>query len=139
MTLGFGKHANVPLEDLETGYIEWALENVDFERRGDYGMACEEELQNQLQMRRGFGVVRKTGRPDPGFGPADAARLRERLAARKRGEDPPERASEAAGEAEHEDPLGWVADCSCGRSRPVSGPSQLTCGGCGRTVAPKRL
>ena len=51
----FGKHRDEPVEDLETGYIVWLLENCE-----GIDSRLEEELEAQLSMRRGEGVVRRS-------------------------------------------------------------------------------
>lgn len=49
----YGKHKGEYIQDLDTDYIEWALENMELP------VFLEKELQNQLTLRRGEGVVRK--------------------------------------------------------------------------------
>ena len=51
----FGKHRDVEVEDLDTGYIVWILENC--ESLDEY---LQEELEVQLSMRRGEGAVRRS-------------------------------------------------------------------------------
>jgi uncharacterized protein (DUF3820 family) len=53
MRMPFGKYAHEKLEDLPSDYIEWVLENVEKLRP-----ELEEELMNQLCLRRGHGVAR---------------------------------------------------------------------------------
>jgi len=50
----FGKHKGVRLELIEASYIRWILENCE---RLDPEL--QEELENQLILRRGEGVVRR--------------------------------------------------------------------------------
>ncbi len=53
----FGKHKGEPIEDVPTGYIEWALESMErLDKR------VREEMEAQLVMRRSEGVVRERGR-----------------------------------------------------------------------------
>jgi len=54
MRMPFGKYKGDPIEDLPSGYIQWALETL--ERLDD---DLIEEMENQLKLRRGEGVVRK--------------------------------------------------------------------------------
>jgi uncharacterized protein (DUF3820 family) len=49
----FGKHAGTLVENLPTSYIEWALENME-------NPPFAEELQNQLDLRAGLGVARRS-------------------------------------------------------------------------------
>lgn len=56
-TWPWGKFKGTPIEDLPTHYIEWALENME-----RLSPALREELEAQLAMRGGHGVVRHEGR-----------------------------------------------------------------------------
>lgn len=53
MNMPFGKYKGQSLEDLPTSYIQWLLENAN-------GLTWKltEELENQLKMREGIGIVR---------------------------------------------------------------------------------
>lgn len=55
MKMPFGKHRDEPVEDLETGYIVWILENCE-----SLDSRLEEELEAQLSIRRGEGAVRRS-------------------------------------------------------------------------------
>ena len=54
MIMPFGKHKGKPLEDIPLDYIEWSLENLD-----DLRPSLREELENQVELRHGRGVVRR--------------------------------------------------------------------------------
>ena len=51
----FGKNKGDEVDDLETGYIVWLLENCE-----GLDSRLEEELEAQLSMRRGEGAVRRS-------------------------------------------------------------------------------
>ncbi len=55
MKMPFGTHRDEEVENLDTGYIVWILENCE-----GLGSRLEEELEAQLSMRRGEGVVRRS-------------------------------------------------------------------------------
>ena len=55
LRMPFGKHKGELLEDIPTDYLNWLMENCTL--RQDLEM----EIENQLTLRRGEGVVRKTG------------------------------------------------------------------------------
>lgn len=55
MKITFGKYKGEEIEDLPTDYIRWLLENTT------QGWRLTEELEAQLRMREGEGVVRKNG------------------------------------------------------------------------------
>lgn len=55
MKMPFGKHRGEEVEDLETGYIVWVLENCE-----GLDERLQEELEAQLSMRRGEGAVRRS-------------------------------------------------------------------------------
>lgn len=54
MKMPFGKYKGQPLEDLPIDYIKWLLENIE-NLRDD----LREELQNQVELKEGRGVVRQ--------------------------------------------------------------------------------
>lgn len=56
MIMPFGKYKGELLENLPVDYIEWVLENVE-----RLNWRLDEELQNQLKLKRGEGVSR--GKP----------------------------------------------------------------------------
>jgi uncharacterized protein (DUF3820 family) len=53
MMMPFGKYKGQRLEDIPTDYLQWAAENVE----GRSELIAE--IENQLTMRRGEGVVRR--------------------------------------------------------------------------------
>lgn len=53
LKMPFGKFKGEPIEDLPTDYIEWALRELDSLRP-----AIKEEMEAQLEMRGGRGVLR---------------------------------------------------------------------------------
>ena len=53
MKMAFGKHRGEQIEDIPSDYLIWALENLDLPYH------VQNEMENQLKMRRGEGVVRK--------------------------------------------------------------------------------
>lgn len=53
----FGKHKGEPVHDLPSGYIMWLLEKVE-----NMDARLREELEAQMEMREGRGVVRKAAR-----------------------------------------------------------------------------
>lgn len=55
LRMPFGKHKGELLEDIPTDYLRWLLESCEL--RQDLEM----EVENQLALREGKGVVRKTG------------------------------------------------------------------------------
>lgn len=57
LRMPFGKHRGEAIEDIPTEYIEWALENADIR-----SASVREEMQNQLELRAGRGVVRRNAR-----------------------------------------------------------------------------
>lgn len=54
MQMPFGKYKGEELENIPVDYIEWVLENVE-----NLNWRLEEELQNQLKLKNGEGVVRR--------------------------------------------------------------------------------
>lgn len=56
MRLPFGKFRGTAVEDVPTGYLEWALGKLDL--RPD----LRREMEAQIALRAGQGVVRKAGR-----------------------------------------------------------------------------
>jgi len=52
MKISFGKFEGTEVEDLPTSYIEWLLNNCVLPDN------LQKELQNQLELRSGSGVVR---------------------------------------------------------------------------------
>ena len=52
MRMPWGKHKGEKVEDLPTDYLEWCLSNIEGND------ALLREMQNQLDMRAGGGVVR---------------------------------------------------------------------------------
>ena len=52
MKLEFGKFKGQEIEDIPTPYIRWCLENLIL------GDKIQEEMQNQLKLRDGEGIVR---------------------------------------------------------------------------------
>ena len=50
----FGKYKGEAIEDLPTDYIEWLLGNVE-----RLSSSVQRELENQLELRQGHGVVRR--------------------------------------------------------------------------------
>ena len=61
MLMPFGKYSGEPIDDLPSGYIEWALETWDF--KTDERKALMREMQAQLAGRRGEGIVRRSEEP----------------------------------------------------------------------------
>lgn len=55
MKMPWGKHRDEEVEDLETSYIVWILENCE-----NLDSRLQEELEAQLSMRRGEGAVRRS-------------------------------------------------------------------------------
>jgi uncharacterized protein (DUF3820 family) len=55
MKMPFGKYKGQDLDDLPEGYLQWIAENVEGHA------ALVQEAEDQLTMKRGEGVVRKTG------------------------------------------------------------------------------
>jgi uncharacterized protein (DUF3820 family) len=53
----FGKHKGEALEDIPSGYLEWCLSAME-----RLEPKLQEEMEAQIQMRRGEGAVRKAGR-----------------------------------------------------------------------------
>ena len=51
----FGKHKGTLLDDLPIDYIKWCLENIDNLRDN-----LREEMQNQVTLKSGGGVVRQS-------------------------------------------------------------------------------
>lgn len=54
MKMPFGKYKGTALEDIPTDYIQWCLEKLE-----DLRPELKEELENQLLLRKGGGVVRQ--------------------------------------------------------------------------------
>ena len=54
LTMPFGKYKGQRIEDLDSDYIRWCLENL--ERLSD---RIKEEMENQLSLRAGRGVPRR--------------------------------------------------------------------------------
>lgn len=54
MKMPFGRYKDQEIEDVPTGYLMWALENMD-----GLSYQVQEEMQNQLNAREGKGIVRK--------------------------------------------------------------------------------
>jgi exodeoxyribonuclease X len=54
MKMPFGKHKGTPLDELPLDYMTWILENLS-DMRDD----LREELQNQVLLKQGKGIVRK--------------------------------------------------------------------------------
>lgn len=52
VAMPFGKYKGEPVEDIPTGYIEWALSEVNLPPE------VQDEMEKQLALRRGEGVVR---------------------------------------------------------------------------------
>jgi len=57
MLMPFGKHKGTAVEDLPLDYIEWVLGNV-----GNLRDDLREEIEAQVTMKKGGGVVRKEGK-----------------------------------------------------------------------------
>jgi hypothetical protein len=53
LVMPWGKHKGERLSDIDTGYLQWALQNMD-----RLAPTYKEEIRNQLAMRRGEGVRR---------------------------------------------------------------------------------
>ena len=53
MKMPWGKYKDQDLEDIPTDYLQWAAES------GFGSTKLQEEIQNQLTLREGIGVVRK--------------------------------------------------------------------------------
>lgn len=54
MKMPFGKYKGIPIEDLEVGYLSWCLGNLS-----DLRDELRIEMQNQLDLKSGKGVVRE--------------------------------------------------------------------------------
>jgi len=54
LRMPFGKHKGILLDDLPIDYIKWCLENIDNLRDN-----LREEMQNQVILKSGGGVVRQ--------------------------------------------------------------------------------
>lgn len=59
MLMPFGKYKGQPVADLPVDYIMWVLENLQ-----DLRIDLRTELQNQLDLKSGKGVVRKEAEDD---------------------------------------------------------------------------
>ena len=57
MKMSFGKHRGEYIEDLPLDYIQWCLDNIDNLRD-----SLKEEMENQVILKGGGGVVRKEGK-----------------------------------------------------------------------------
>jgi exodeoxyribonuclease X len=53
LRMPFGKHKGELIEDLPEDYLYWCLENVE-----DLSPALQEEMEKQLQMKKGGGAAR---------------------------------------------------------------------------------
>lgn len=60
-TMPFGKYAGEPIEDVPTEYLEWACETWNFATSDRKALLAEMEA--QIALRSGEGVVRRRGRP----------------------------------------------------------------------------
>lgn len=56
MKMPFGKYRDEELEDIPTSYLEWCLRELELSDD------LAEEMENQLRMRAGEGVVRQRSR-----------------------------------------------------------------------------
>ena len=61
MKMPFGKHRGEELEDIPTDYLEWCLREMESLRP-----ALAEEMENQIRMRAGEGVLRRPGGDEGG-------------------------------------------------------------------------
>lgn len=56
MLMPFGKYSGEPVDDIPSGYLQWALETWEF--KTPERIKLMEEMQAQLDAREGKGIVR---------------------------------------------------------------------------------